>query len=58
MRKTLLALALGLMTLVAAACGGTDTGSPGASDILESVAPVESPSDMVESPSAESPAAS
>jgi ABC-type glycerol-3-phosphate transport system substrate-binding protein len=55
MRKTLLALALGLTALAAAACGGS-SGSPAASDILQSVAPIESPSESmapVESPSVE-----
>lgn len=67
MRKTLLAITLGLTALAVAACGDTGASSspdnsflPGAS--VESVTPIESamPSDMLESPSdmLESPAAS
>ena len=46
MRKTLIAITLGLTALAAAACGNT-----GASAGAESVAPLESPSEMLESPS-------
>lgn len=61
MRKTLIAIALGLTALAAAACGnsgssaGTDTGASAAP--LESTDTLASPSDMLESPS-ESPASS
>ncbi|MEO5966158.1 MAG: hypothetical protein ABIR11_11885 [Candidatus Limnocylindrales bacterium] len=56
MRKTMIAIAIGLTALAAAACGnGGSSTAP-----LESVAPVASPSDMLESPSdmLESPSAS
>ena len=67
MRKTLIAITLGLTALAAAACGNSGAGSspdnsvlPG--DSVESMTPIESalPSDMLESPSdmLESPAAS
>lgn len=65
MRKTLVAITLGLAALTAAACnGGGTTSSPSVvpGDSVESMAPVESalPSDMLESPSdsLESPASS
>ncbi len=56
MRKTLIAIALGLTALAAAACGGTGaTTAPDASAApLESTEVLESPSEMLESPS-ESP---
>jgi ABC-type glycerol-3-phosphate transport system substrate-binding protein len=59
MRKTLIAITIGLTALAAAACGNSGTGaSPDSSvlpgDSVESMAPVESalPSDMLESPAA------
>jgi ABC-type glycerol-3-phosphate transport system substrate-binding protein len=59
MRKTLIAIVLGLTALAAAACGnsgsgssaGTDTGASAAPLESASEAPLESPSDMLESPS-------
>ena len=55
MRKTLIAIAIGLTALAAAACGGSGatTGTDSSAAPLESA----SPSDMLASPS-ESPAAS
>ena len=57
MRKTLIAIALGLTALAAAACGNSGSGSSAGTDT--SAAPLEStdmgasesPSDMLESPS-------
>lgn len=50
MRKTLIAIALGLTALAAAACGGSSTGTTAP---LESVAPMESTD--TSSPALESP---
>lgn len=64
MRKTLLAIVLGLTAIGAAACGGandgTDTFAPTDDGMTESLAPIESPADGLESPSdmLESPASS
>lgn len=46
MRKTMIAIAVGLTAVVAAACGGS-----GASSSPGTMAPVESPSDVLGSPS-------
>jgi ABC-type glycerol-3-phosphate transport system substrate-binding protein len=59
MRKTLIAIALGLTALAAAACGnsGASTGTDTSAAPLESTDVLASPSEMLESPSA-SPSAS
>ena len=56
MRKTLIAIALGLTALAAAACGnsGATTAPDASAAPLESTDMLESPSEMLESPS-ESP---
>ncbi|HET7831108.1 MAG TPA: hypothetical protein VFL03_16260 [Candidatus Limnocylindrales bacterium] len=51
MRKTLIAIVLGLTALAAAACGNSGSGSSAGTDTGASAAPLESPSDMLESPS-------
>ena len=56
MRKTLIAIAIGLTALAAAACGnsGATTAPDASAAPLESTEVLESPSEMLESPS-ESP---
>ena len=59
MRKTLIAIVLGLTALAAAACGnsGSSTSTDASAAPLESTDVLASPSEMLESPS-ESPASS
>jgi hypothetical protein len=51
MRKTIVAIVIGLTALAAMACNSPGT-SPSLDPGLESMPAVESPSDMLESPSA------
>ena len=59
MRKTLIAIALGLTALAGAACGGSGSGTgTGSSAPLESAPTLASPSGGLESPSEMAPSGS
>lgn len=51
MRKTLIAIAIGLTALATAACGGSGTGSDVSQEPLESMDTIESMDPALESPS-------